>query len=602
MVKERTLEWHAQIMALLVVLMIPFNLFGQQENYAWEPIKIKSIGAEFDKHFRFIRYDIEKGHDYRITLVPFSDDLHPDFPQRKASNYNATINSLYVSRGGVRTCNMSTTRDDRLQTIFDGKTLAAGNSFFFKASVKGKGLQLYSNFEVTLLIEDVTYGDRDMYPNYDFPLVRVGAIDKSNVLKDFGKNIYTDYQQVRIPNVILLNNGKILVFSHSPRLLSVSDDGGRTFRLEKEKISTKWVLGQSVCYDKINNAIFTVDINEGRITRSIDNGNTFDDYGVLNDKTPTLQHELDRLRIEENKKAMAAIAKGDNPQRYYYTIYECSGPGLGIQLTNGVLAIPVCSWVRKIKAQLSDETWKGETNKQGYMMKGGYPYRRDVDYNDLSLFSQTDVSINYILYSKDFGATWIKSVATPSDVYVNELSIAEVEENQIMINARGGSEAFYGFSRNGRRILIPTNSQVGVSRKNYTIDDWQLDSVSDGKLWDPLCHAAFAKIDYHGHTFWLFCNPYINGQNEYNPRSNLMLQVSSDARHWSKVGLVSPYGRHIEGYCSIQANKNKIGLVYEGDGTNDRGIYYVDLTEYMIERILLTYIMNKQIYSGLHEK
>ena len=556
-----------------------------------EPIKIKSIGANFNKHFRFIKFDVIEGHDYKITLVPFTNDQHPDFPDRKVSNYYATINSLYVSRGGVPKTDRIGVISDRSQSIFEDLSFAAGNSFYFKAETSGKGFQLYSNFEVTLQIEDVTYGESTLLNEYICPITRVGAIDKYNVLRDLKKDIYKDYHQIRIPNILILNDGTILIFGHSPRHISRSTDNGRTFKMIKE-VSARNVLGQSVCYDKVNNAIFSVDLKTAKVTRSVDNGMTFSDYGVIIDKNLKLQNELERLIEKEANEAEESIGKGGNPQRYYHTIYEGSGPGLGIQLTNGVLAIPVCSWVQKIKAQLADDDWVnggGKVNEQGYMTVNGYPYRRDIDYSDPSLFSSTTKSINYILYSKDFGRTWLKSVDTSDDlpdVYVNELSIAEVEENQIMINARGGSEAYRAMTRFGRRVLIPTNSQKGVSKENFTIEGWQLEPVSDGKLWDPLCHAAFARVDYQSRVFWLFCNPFINGQKEYSPRSNLMLQVSADAKHWNKVSLVSPYGQRLDGYSSIYANNNRIGLAYEGLSSSDRGIYYVDLTEDLLERIL----------------
>lgn len=572
------------------------NGFAEYEKASyWEPVRIKSVGADFDKHFRFLRHDIICGHYYKITLVPFNDDFHPDFPGRKVSNYYATINSLYISKGGEPANDLSKTKDDRLQIIFDNCSYTARDSYYFKALTDGKGLQLYSNFELTLQIEDITYGDNVLYNNYVFPITRVGAIDKNNVLRDLNKDIYIDYHQTRIPNLLVLNDGTILVFGHSPRFVSKSTDNGRTFVLNSEA-SAKRVLGQSVCYDKLNNAIFSADVQNGKVTKSTDGGNSFENYGtIVNSSIFYLQEDLDRLKKEESA----------NPekQRWYFRIQDLAGPGLGIQLTNGVLAMPVCSKIQKIKAETLDEViarggiWNGEV-KDGYIMKDGYPYRRedDIEYGNLSMFADVHIGVNYILYSKDYGETWIKSVPTPSDVILSEFSIAEVEENQIMINSRGGSEAAFAMTRNGRRVLVPTNSQIGITRENYTIEGWQLEPVSDGKLWDPLCHAAFMRVDYHGHTFWLFCNPYINGREEYNPRSNLMLQVSSDAKHWSKVGLISPYGRHVEGYCSIYANNNKIGLAYEGSNSNDRGIFYVDLSECFIEKILTTYIMNKEIF------
>ena len=96
-----------------------------------------------------------------------------------------------------------------------------------------------------------------------------------------------------------------------------------------------------------------------------------------------------------------------------------------------------------------------------------------------------------------------------------------------------------------------------------------------------------------GKTFGLFANPYI--PDEYFPRRNICLRVSSDFKHWAKVNtLLTPTDELLLGYCSIAQDKlrNKIYFVYE---TNDKGILFCNL-DFCIDEIMSKYVSLKYLY------
>lgn len=80
-----------------------------------------------------------------------------------------------------------------------------------------------------------------------------------------------------------------------------------------------------------------------------------------------------------------------------------TSPTTGIQLENGVLATPYL---------LMNGSGKGISK-----------------------------SANAVVHSTDFGKTWRVTAVTPSSIIANETTFAEYAPNQIMINARRGTEA-----------------------------------------------------------------------------------------------------------------------------------------------------------------
>ena len=193
---------------------------------------------------------------------------------------------------------------------------------------------------------------------------------------------------------------------------------------------------------------------------------------------------------------------------------------------------------------------------------------------------------NAVVYSADFGKTWKVTAVTPDTIIANETTIAEYAPNQIMINARGGTEMHWGSPNPGRRVFVPVTPSKN-DRKDWHIKEWKLHE-SDKQLIEPICNASFIACKYGKHRFGLFCNPYTTGKK----RKNLMLQVSSDFTHWTKVGLLTPFNRIVYGYCSLNYQDGWLSFVYEDE---ECGILYADLTSFMDE-ILTKMIANKMLY------
>ena len=171
-----------------------------------------------------------------------------------------------------------------------------------------------------------------------------------------------------------------------------------------------------------------------------------------------------------------------------------SSPNTGIQLSNGILVVP----------------FRGVKWVNGKLTR----------------------SVNFVMYSRDFGETWEQSPSTPLDIMADELTVVEYKKNQIMLNTRGGSEQSWEKTRNGRRIFIQSIKPKN-SRKRWAVADWKLEPKSDGKMWDPICNASLIKAKIAGRTVGLFCNCYM--PNEYWPRKNLLLQFSKDYINWQPV-------------------------------------------------------------------
>ncbi|ADY37989.1 hypothetical protein Bacsa_3464 [Phocaeicola salanitronis DSM 18170] len=225
-----------------------------------------------------------------------------------------------------------------------------------------------------------------------------------------------------------------------------------------------------------------------------------------------------------------------------------ASPTVGIQLENGILAAP-------------------------YILMNGLG--KDISKN-----------ANAVVYSADFGKTWKVTAVTPDTIIANETTIAEYAPNQIMINARGGTEVQWGSPNPGRRVFVPV-TPLQSERKDWHINEWKLHE-SDKQLIEPICNASFIACQYDKYRFGLFCNPHTTGKE----RKNLMLQVSSDFTHWTKVGLLTPFNRVVYGYCSLNYQNGQLSFVYED---KECGIIYADLTPFMDE-ILTKMIANKMLY------
>lgn len=190
---------------------------------------------------------------------------------------------------------------------------------------------------------------------------------------------------------------------------------------------------------------------------------------------------------------------------------------------------------------------------------------------------QKDISadVTFVVYSRDFGKTWESSPMTPIDVVTSETAIAEYASNQIMINARGGTEVAWNSSNPGRRVLISAKKTKN-SREKWKIEKWKMHR-SDCKLIEPICNASFISLKTGGKRIGLFCNPYT----KKNPRRDMMLQYSKDFVTWYPLGLLTPQGKKVYGYCSLYYNVNHLSFVYEDI---ELGIMIADISDVFYDK------------------
>lgn len=218
-----------------------------------------------------------------------------------------------------------------------------------------------------------------------------------------------------------------------------------------------------------------------------------------------------------------------------------SSPNNGIQLSNGVLVVPF----------------------RGVKMEKG----------------KLACSVNFVMYSRDYGETWEQSPSTPLEIMSDELTVVEYKKNQIMLNTRGGSEQSWNKTRNGRRVFVQSIKPRN-SKKKWSVAGWKLEPESDGKMWDPICNASLIKAKISRRTVGLFCNCYM--PNEYWPRKNLLLQFSKDFIHWQPIGYLTPKDKVVYGYCSLWCINGKITFCYEDI---KEGIMYADITSLIDEEL-----------------
>lgn len=199
-------------------------------------------------------------------------------------------------------------------------------------------------------------------------------------------------------------------------------------------------------------------------------------------------------------------------------------PTAGIQLTNGILAAPM----RFLKRSKTENKILAE--------------------------------VNFVLYSKDHGKTWTRTPYTPVESVTDEVTIVEYAKNQIMLNARGGSEFWMDDTMSGRRVFIPQKKSKNNINK-WAVTGWTTEKKSDGVLFDPICNAAILKTKIKRRNVALFCNPLTEG--DFWPRRNLVLQMSKDFKHWQPVCLLTAYGEKNQGYCALGTNGEEYYFAYE---------------------------------------
>lgn len=240
--------------------------------------------------------------------------------------------------------------------------------------------------------------------------------------------------EARLPNAIITNKGTYFVTANTVTIDGVSANGIISRSTNRGKdwqiTSFDYKMPKGFLYDKENDAIFF--LNHVRAWRSVDDGKTFSEYSLVNAKNP-LEGLFKELRDKEKSQAQTQIKKGNKPVRFAYELTFAANPCLGIQLTNGVLVMSFKASIRK---------WKALNGKYD---KDGYP---EVDRSRVKNILGIEADVNVLVYSRDYGKTWLQSPSTPiynpdgTPCIIDESSIAEVEENRVMINARGGTESW----------------------------------------------------------------------------------------------------------------------------------------------------------------
>lgn len=338
------------------------------------------------------------------------------------------------------------------------------------------------------------------------------------------QNMSQDFENTpifRLPVMVCCNNGDIIIGSEAKN----DKDEFQFYAISLSNNSglsftakRSEIAMAELVYDKINDRVFSYAINT--FYASDDHGKTWYDY-----------------------KSNLNIVKPD-----YYDIY-CMSPTTGIQLKNGILVVPL-RFVR---------------------------FKRDSNGKKMGRIDKTTV---FLLYSKDYGKTWQQTPMTPSDIIADEVAIVEYADNQVMLNARGGTEYFWEKSNNGRRVFVP-QKQCKSPMSKWIIDGWKLEKKSDGKINDPICHASILNATIKNKTVGLFCNPDMP-EGVYWPRTNMYLRVSRDFKHWQGVMSLTPKDYPLWGYSALASNNNRIYFAYED---KNRGILFCDL-EFCKDKIL----------------
>lgn len=284
------------------------------------------------------------------------------------------------------------------------------------------------------------------------------------------------------------------------------------------------------------------------VARSIDNGETWYKQRLLKGGNPNFIYDHvnnrvfsmqgNRYRYSDDdgltwSNDVIFSLKSEKEWEHFY-----QSPTVGIQLENGILATVYEAFIG---------------------------YGKDISSN-----------MNVVVYSRDFGNTWETSPATNKKIIANESTLAEYAPNQIMINARGGTEASWNSDNPGRRVFIPTNRASSDINK-WKISGWKTHK-SDKLLIEPICNASFVSINNNGKRIGLFTNPMIQS----NPRRNITLQYTTDFVHWVPIKLLTEANKHVFGYSSLCYNGKRLTFVYDD---REKGILFTDLTESVIPYI-----------------
>lgn len=393
----------------------------------------------------------------------------------------------------------------------------------------------------------------------EFELISYSPLEKNDMYKVHTKFINPCEKSSLIvkcyePTMVVADDGTIIIAAYCEQadgirkvLNTVSHDGGETWK-------TNWSSGiLSMTWDRINNRLCGV--KSGKSYVSNDYGMSWRQIGSYDNRYVT--DEMNACCLQLKKEEKRAYDKNRSIQRYSYVAYTVNTGNSGIQLENGVICMPMLIRIKKAIAGKDDNN-RWIVDGDGYCVPVNFKA------------SGAEKVVAYVLYSKDFGATWEHSPTTPSDIICEETCLTEVLPNQVCMNSRGGTESFWSETPSVRRIFIQHNPVD--KRESFTIDQWDADwgSRPSNTIEDALVNADIEKVKVKSKdkdlSFWLFCNIYNPGS---FVRKGLMLRLSSDCRNWVNVGYLTPSNKIIGGYCELGTFDSHIYLVYEGNRDSD---------------------------------
>lgn len=284
------------------------------------------------------------------------------------------------------------------------------------------------------------------------------------------------YHTYRIPSMIVTAQGAVLAFCEGRKngrsdtgdidmLVKRSTDGGASWSGPQ----TVWDDDENTC----GNPCPVVDRDTGVIyllmthNLGIDRESEIIDLASQGTRTVWLTYSDDDGVTWHPPREITATVK--QPDWTWYA----TGPGAGIQLTDGRLIIP-CDHI--------------EADTKRYY--------------------------SHVIYSDDHGKTWHLGGTTPTD-RVNECEAVELRDGTVLLNMRN-------YDRRRRARAVATSADHGLTWSPVT---------HDPALVEPICQASIRRLpsDHPDEDPILFSNPA-----SADARVNMTVRYSPDGcRHWT---------------------------------------------------------------------
>ena len=321
------------------------------------------------------------------------------------------------------------------------------------------------------------------------------------------------YNTFRIPSIITTNKGTVLAFAEG-RKNSSSDSGDIDIVLKRSKDNGKtW----------------------GEIIVVRDDGlNVCGNPSPVVDRKSGSIHLLSTWNLGGDTESEIINELSEDTRRVF--ILKSIDDGLSWSIPKEITAsVKKANW-----------TWYATGPVHGIQIrKGNYKDRLIIPCDHIE--SQTKKYFSHIIYSDDYGDTWEIGGTTPQD-YVNESTVAEIEDGAIMLNMRN-----YDRTQKVRKISISYNGG----------NSWG-DIYGDEKLIEPICQASLLRYSTRGKrdNIMMFLNP-----SDDKLRINMTLKLSEDlGKTWvnSKVLFTGPSAY----YDMVVLDDGDIGCLFEAGINN----------------------------------